>query len=208
MILYTKGKVNLYLGNCMELMASKPDNYYDLAVVDPPYGIGVTAMKMGGRKTVMPDKTKKWDKKPAPVYFHELKRVSENQIIWGGNYFNLPSNKSFIIWDKGETMYRRDFAECEYAWTSHDRPAKIYKLSPVQLDRIHTTQKPVKLYDWILDNYAKPEFKILDTHGGSFSSAIAAYYFGCEFDIIEIDEDYYNDGLKRFKLMTMQTKLF
>jgi len=134
-------------------MARHPDKFFDLAIVDPPYGIGVNKMHMGSRSTVKPD-TKVWDAVPPPAsYFIELFRVSKNQIIWGGNYFPLPVHKCFIVWDKGEGMYGRSFAECEIAWASFDTPARIFKHNPNQLDRIHPTQKPVKLYEWLLLNY-------------------------------------------------------
>src|SRR5689334_16929911 len=109
-------------------MARYPDKFWDLAIVDPEYGIGITSMNMGGRKTIKPDKSKTWDNAvPSDQYFAELFRVSKNQIIWGGNYFDLPVHKCFIIWDKGESMYGRDFAECEQAWASFDKPARVFK---------------------------------------------------------------------------------
>lgn len=185
--------------DCMIMMSRYPDKFFELAVVDPPYGIGVNGMKMGDRKTVKPD-TRQWDNKtPDNTYFVELNRVSKNQIIWGGNYFNLPATSCFIIWDKAETMYGRDFAECEQAWTSFDSPAKMFKRSPNQLDRFHPTQKPIALYSWLLKNYAKPGDKILDTHLGSGSSRIAAYKLGFDFYGCEIDHEYYEQAEKRFK---------
>jgi site-specific DNA-methyltransferase (adenine-specific) len=182
----------------MEYMAEFPDKFFDLAVVDPPYGININAECMGGRKTIKPDKTKLWDINiPSADYFNELFRVSKNQIIWGGNYFNLPNSRYFAIWDKGETMYGRDFAECEYAWVSKGG-TKIKKINPNQPDRIHSTQKPVALYSWILQNYAKPGYKILDTHLGSQSSRIAAYKLGFDFYGCELDADYFKEGCERF----------
>lgn len=197
----------LYI-DCMEYMKGCKDNEFELAIVDPPYGINVNKMNMGGRKTVMPDKSKKWDAAvPDSYYFDELMRVSQSQIIWGGNYFNLPCSQYFAIWDKGETMYGRDFAECEYAWISSGG-TRIFKLSPNQLNRFHPTQKPVKLYDWLLANYANEGDKILDTHLGSGSSAIAAHYGGFEFVGMELDEDYYKAACERFKRETSQTDMF
>jgi site-specific DNA-methyltransferase (adenine-specific) len=139
----------------MTLMARYPDNYFDLAVVDPPYGININ-MNMGIRKgKAKKHDNKKWDSCiPDQSYFNELLRVSSNQIIWGGNYFGLPKHRCFIVWDKGESMYGRDFAECEMAWTSFDKSAKIFKLNPNQHDRIHPTQKPIKLYKWIISEFA------------------------------------------------------
>jgi site-specific DNA-methyltransferase (adenine-specific) len=193
--------------DCMLGMAEYPDKYFDLAIVDPPYGIGVNQMNMGGRKTIRPD-DRTWDSKtPDTPYFIELMRVSKNQIIWGGNYFDLPQSKCFIIWDKGETMYERDFAECEQAWASFDKPARMFKKNPNQPERIHPTQKPVQLYRWLLKNYAQPGNKILDTHLGSGSSRIAAFDMGYDFTGFEIDKDYFEAQEKRFKQHTSQLKL-
>jgi site-specific DNA-methyltransferase (adenine-specific) len=194
--------------DCMEYMATLPDKAFNLAIVDPPYGIGVNAMNMGCRQTIKPDK-RNWDNSvPTEEYFNELRRVSKEQIIWGGNYFNLPPTRCFLIWDKGEMMYGRSFADCELAWTSFDKSARMYKKNPTDLSRIHPTQKPIKLYDWLLHNYAKPGQKILDTHLGSGSSAIAAHYFGVDFVGCELDDDYYNAAKKRFEQCTEQTTLF
>ena len=201
-------KINMMNGDCMEYMASLPDNAYDLAIVDPPYGIGVTGECMGGRQTIKPDKSKDWDSSaPTKEYFSELFRVSSNQIIWGGNYFEIPPSRYFTIWDKGETMYGRDFAEAEYAWVRKGG-TRIFKLSPNQVSRIHPTQKPVALYKWLLKNYAKPGDKILDTHGGSGSICIACHDMGFDLDWMELDEDYYNAAMKRFNAHTAQGSLF
>lgn len=194
--------------DCMKYMATQPDNAFDLAIVDPPYGIGANQMVMGSRKTVKPNK-KTWDSStPTDDYFLELQRVSANQIIWGGNYFKqVWPTRGFIVWDKGETMKGRSFAECEMAYTSMDMSARIYKQSPNDKFRIHPTQKPVKLYDWLLTNYAEPGQRILDTHLGSGSSAIAAHYFGCDFVGCEIDIDYFNAAEMRFAEATKQLAL-
>jgi site-specific DNA-methyltransferase (adenine-specific) len=190
--------------DCMEYMRSVPDKHFDLAIVDPPYGIDVTKMNMGGRKTVKKDESKSWDSSvPDEQYFLELFRTSKRQVIWGGNYFKLPCSQYFAIWDKGETMYGRDFAECEYAWVSSGG-TRIFKTSPIDVYRIHPTQKPRKLYDWILANYAKPGDKILDTHLGSGSSAIAAHYAGFEFVGTELDADYFKAAKERFNRETAQ----
>lgn len=189
----------VHLIDCMEFMKTCKDNYFELAIVDPEYGIDITSECMGGRKTVKPDKNKKWDKKPpGKEYFNELFRVSKNQIIWGGNYFHIWPNRYFIIWDKGETMYGRDFAECELAWTSIKR-TRIYKLSPNQLQRIHPTQKPVALYKWLLTNYAKPGDKIFDSHVGSGSIRIACHELGFDFEGCELDPDYHQAQEKRYQ---------
>lgn len=189
----------VYNMDCMEYMKGIPDKFFDLAVVDPPYGISVTKMNMGGRNTVKPDLNKKWDSTtPDKEYFKNLFRVSVRQIIWGGNYFDLPASQYFAIWDKGESMYGRDFAECELAWVSSGG-TRIFKKSPNQLNRIHPTQKPISLYAWILKNYAKTGDKILDTHLGSGSSRIAAYKLGFDFYATEIDKDYFESQEERFR---------
>ena len=192
-------KITLFNRDCMEYMVTLPDNAYDLAIVDPPYGINITKDCMGGRKTVTPSKDKNWDAAvPKKEYFEELFRISKNQIIWGGNYFDLPTSRYFAIWDKGETMYERDFAECEYAWV-RSGGTRIFKMSPVQLHRFHPTQKPVKLYKWLLKTYAIPTDKVLDTHFGSCSIGIACKNFGCTLDACEIDKEYYDKAVKRLK---------
>jgi len=191
----------------MQLMARYEDNHFDLAIVDPPYGIDVTKMNMGGRKRNKEDKNKDWDLGiPNQDYFNELFRVSKNQIIWGGNYFNLPANQYFAIWDKGETMYGRSFAECEYAWIGYGG-TRIYKKNPNQLDRIHPTQKPVKLYEWLLMNYAKEGDKILDTHLGSGSIAIASHNLGYDLTACELDKDYYDASIKRINQHKAQLRI-
>tara|TARA_Y100000593_G_scaffold22248_1_gene44502 strand:- start:190 stop:768 length:579 start_codon:yes stop_codon:yes gene_type:complete len=192
----------------MEAMKDMSDNQFDLAIIDPPYGINVNQMNMGGRKTIEPT-DKKWDNSiPEKKYFDELFRVSKDQIIWGGNYFGLPSNKCFFVWDKGETMYGRDFAECEYAWSSFNKPADMIKINPMQLERIHPTQKPVKLYEWLLMNYAKEGDKILDTHLGSGSIAIACHNLKFDLTGYEIDKEYYDSAVKRYEQHIKQLQLF
>ncbi len=192
----------------MDIMKEYPNKYFDLAVVDPPYGIGG---KFKGGKTGKMNfneiVNKDWDKVPSDEYFSELQRVSKNQIIWGGNYFNLPPTRCFIVWDK---IISEDFslAMAELAWTSFDKLAKIYKLQVPKNGKIHPTQKPVKLYDWIFKNYAKPTDKILDTHLGSGSSRIAAYKSGLSFVGIELDKDYFDAQEKRFNTFKSQLRLF
>jgi site-specific DNA-methyltransferase (adenine-specific) len=182
----------------MEALEKMQENEFDLAICDPPYGIGVTKMKMGGRKTVKVKK-KKWDETPPPPhYFKALFDKTLNQVIWGGNYFKIPPSQYFCIWDKAETMYGRDFAECEYAWVKSGG-TRIFKKSPNQLNRIHETQKPVALYKWLLKNYAKEGDKILDTHGGSMSIAIACGEMGFDLDLWELDEEYFNNGVERIQ---------
>lgn len=198
--------------DCMEYMATLPDKAFDLAIIDPPYGINVNH-NIGRRAGNKPSKYKPavWDSEPPPVeYFIELQRVSDNQIIWGANHFidriGKPS-PCWIVWDK---LFSEDvsFASCELAYTSFKTVTKRFKFSSARADGIHPTQKPVKLYDWLLHNYAKPGQRILDTHLGSGSSAIAAHYFGVDFVGCEIDEDYFNAAKKRFELSTAQRTLF
>jgi site-specific DNA-methyltransferase (adenine-specific) len=190
----------------MELMARYPDNYFDLAIVDPPYGIDRNGMNMGN--SVFNKDDKKWDNSiPTNEYFDELFRVSKNQIIWGGNYFPLPQSQYFAIWDKGETMYGRDFAECEFAWVKSGG-TRIYKKSPNQPERIHPTQKPVALYKWLLDKYGKQGDKILDTHLGSGSIAIACHDYGFDLTACELDKEYFDKAMQRINNHTAQTKLF
>jgi len=198
----------------MELMARYEDNYFDLAIVDPPYGIKASSgASTNGtmRKKIEKGEIKggNWDDAvPTKEYFDELFRVSKNQIIWGGNYFDLPPSKNFLIWDKGESIYGRCFAECEMAWGSFDKCARIYKKFPNQKDRIHPTQKPVGIYEWVLDLYAEEGFKILDTHLGSGSIALACHNRGFDLVACELDTDYYKDALKRLKTHQQQLTMF
>lgn len=199
--------------DCMEYMKTVPDKYFDLAIVDPPYGIGMDGGNVGYKGANNFEK-KNWDKEPPQkTYFNELFRVSVNQIIWGGNYFDLPPTRCYLIWDKGAGFKGRTYAECEQAWTSFNANARIYERDPLAngdyKGKAHPCQKPVKLYEWLLTNYAKPGQKILDTHLGSGSSAIAAHYFGVgEFVGCELDKDYYEAACKRFDMMTRQQAFF
>lgn len=204
--------IKIYNKDCLPAMQKMEDNQFDLAIVDPPYGLDITSHSVGGRNTIKSDKSKNWDKEiPNEEYFNHLFRISKNQIIWGGNFFDLRQNKCFMIWDKGETIYGRTFAECEYAWSSFntsDAIPRIFKKSPVQLNRIHTTQKPIALYKWLLRNYAKEGDKILDTHGGSMSIAIACWDYDFDLDLYEIDKDYFEAGKKRLEKHKKRPKSF
>ena len=193
--------------DCMEYMATLPDKAFELAIVDPPYGIGIT--ESGRLKKYNANKTKWDDLTPTDEYFKELFRVSANQIIWGGNYFDLPPTRGFIIWDKKQPE-DVTFASCEYAWSSFNTSAKTFYYSALkQVDkRIHPTQKPVALYEWLLIHYAKPGDKILDTHLGSGSSRIAAYDLGFDFVGCEIDKDYFDAQEERYQAHIAQTSLF
>lgn len=200
----------------MQMMARYPDKFFNLAIVDPPYGINASSGASTNstmRKKIASGKIKggDWDNGvPDKSYFDELFRVSKNQIIWGGNYFIdfLYSSKGFLIWDKGESIYNRDFAECEMAWSSFDKCARIFKFFPNQANRFHPTQKPVSLYTWIMKHYVNDGDIILDTHLGSGSSRIAAYDLGFDFYGCELDKDYYLAQEARFATHIAQTKLF
>jgi site-specific DNA-methyltransferase (adenine-specific) len=197
----------------MALMARYPDKYFDLAIVDPPYGIGASEMTMGSGKNKKYQKGKKWDNlTPAQNYFDALQRVSKNQIIWGGNYFQLPLTKSWIFWDKG--IYGDcDFADGELAWTSFNSVLRIAKIRykgflGADADRIHPTQKPIKLYQWLLEKYAQQGDKILDTHLGSGSIAIACYDYGFDLTACELDKEYFEKAMQRINNHMAQQKLF
>lgn len=203
------GKIKLYNMDCMDYLAQCSDNEFDLAVVDPPYGLPQRSGKGAGKladRQIQNMHKKGWDVSPKPDYFNQLTRSGKQQIIWGGNYFGLPPTRGFIVWDKVQPW--PNFSDCEFAWNSIDGVARIFKYDNRQDKKQHPTQKPVKLYQWILDNYAKPEHRILDTHLGSGSSAIAAHYFGCEFVGIELDKDYFEASVKRFEQETAQIDMF
>jgi len=194
----------------MQLMARYEDNHFDLAIVDPPYGIERFKAKDGGNSKKIKsfgDKDKNWnDIKPIDEYWNELFRVSKYQIIWGSNNFNLPTTEYFIVWDKMQMM--PSFAQCEQAWTNCRVPAKIYRKRSIDTERIHPTQKPVKLYEWLLMNYAKEGDKILDTHLGSGSIAIACHNLKFDLTACELDKDYYEASLKRLKIHQQQLTMF
>jgi len=200
-------KIQIINEDNMLLMARYPDNYFELAIVDPPYGIDINS---SGRLGHYGGKGKNWDSEtPQQNYFDELKRISKNQIIWGGNYFNLPPTRCFLIWDK-EQPENVSFASCEMAWTSFNESAKTFYKRPqnADIERIHPTQKPVALYKWLLDKYAKQGDKILDTHLGSGSIAIACHEYGFELTACELDAEYYDKAVKRIKNHVSQQKLF
>ncbi len=197
----------------MEYMKTLKDKSFDLAIVDPPYGIGRdgsvrTTSKHGGRKA---HKFKGWDNEtPDAEYFEELFRVSKNQIIWGANYFtkHLPASMGWIFWDKGQRICNSDG---ELAFSSFNRALRVAEYNRVELlieGTDHPTQKPVKLYNWIYKNYAERGQRILDTHLGSGNNAISAHYFGCDFVGGEIDKEYYDNACKRLKQRTGQFQIF
>lgn len=241
----------LYNMDCMDALRQFPDKFFDLAVVDPPYGGGGASQfcnverelqggaadfearrrsRFGGRfdryfsqqdgrnmggqipPTMEGDADiRHWDFAPPPAYFSELARVSKNQIIWGGNYFDLPPTRCFIVWEKLSISEDFSMAMCEYAWTSFNDNAKLFKCAPHGTKaegRFHPTQKPVRLYSWLLDRYAKPGYKILDTHAGSASSLVACHRAGLDAWGFEIDSGYYAKASARLEAEKAQTNLF
>ena len=220
-------KITITNEDCMDLLRRTPDKYYSLALVDPPYGINAcenlaknNGKKYGGKTLARRNtyKSKDWDtSSPNVEYFNELIRVSKNQIIWGANHFisKIPYNSScWIVWDK---KTNGAFADCELAYTSFNTAVRKFEYTwngmlqgdmKNKEERIHPTQKPVALYKWILDKYAKEGDKILDTHLGSGSIAIAAHDYGFELTCCELDVDYYNKAVERIKNHVSQLKLF
>lgn len=236
-----KAGSKMILGDCIPGMKDFEDGFFDLAIVDPPYGINAPMMNMGSnpnrkeggypstftanrirggrlnggagklRNRILNRSTITWDnEQPPPEYWEELFRVSKNVIVWGGNYFDLGPTRCFIAWDKLQPW--ENFSQVEQAWTSFDMPSKIFRHSNTgganAEEKIHPTQKPVELYRWCLNKFAKEGDKILDTHAGSQSSRIAAVNMGFHYWGWEINEEYFHAGNKRFQLMTAQTQLF
>ena len=207
--------INLYNCDNMEFMKNVPDKFYNLAIVDPPYGI-----KRDGHKGVeAKNKKHNWKKyefkgwdieRPSKLYWKELFRVSKNQIVFGANYFTkyLPPSMGWIFWDKGQDLTMSDG---ELAFTSFNKALRRKIMNRCQLvvegNLLHPTQKPVQLYKWLLTNYAKQGDKILDTHGGSMSIALACHDLGFDLDLCELDKDYFNAGIKRFEQHKKQLKL-
>ena len=229
-----------YNMDCMDGMKQFPDKYFDLAIVDPPYGDGgahgsdKTRAGSAERSTVIDHlhssqrkrerekvartggtwaskfgkKIISWDTAPKQDYFQELFRVSRNQIIWGGNYFNLPPTRCFVIWKKLTISENFTMAMCEYAWTSFNDNAKVFEYAPQDKNRFHPTQKPIALYKWLLNRYAKEGDKILDTHVGSASSLIACRESGFQYVGFEIDEGYFKMAQKRLQAVEAQMNIF
>jgi site-specific DNA-methyltransferase (adenine-specific) len=208
-------KIELLNIDCLHFLKQCEDKQFDLAIVDPPYEIADNPSRHGGSgagklKNRMLNKSakkfKEWDKKPTDEYWTELMRVSKNQIVWGGNYFDLPPTRGIICWDKVQPW--ENFSQIEYAWTSFSKPAKLYRFDNRTGGKIHPTQKPEELYKWLLDTYAEPNVKILDTHLGSGSIAIACWDYG--FDLIgcEIDKEYFDNANNRLNNHKKQGLLF
>jgi site-specific DNA-methyltransferase (adenine-specific) len=222
------GSLDLRLGDCMDVMKTFPDGHFDLAIVDPPYGISAEKMNMcdgyygKGRKDrlsqgsgklknrILQNGQSEWDAKPpGPEYFAELRRVSKHQIIWGANYFPLPPTRCVVSWDKEQPW--PNFSAWEMAWTSFDKPAKLFRWNNQGTGnpgKIHPTQKPVQLYKWLFQTFAEPGQRVLDTHLGSGSIAIAAHYAGIHLTACEISADYYEAAKARIAKETAQTELF
>jgi len=206
-------KIDITCEDNMDLIARYKDNYFDLAIVDPPYGGTFEKEKKTTRTGgTWASKYEKqivdWDIAPSDKYFKELFRVSKNQIIWGGNYFGLPPNRHFLIWRKLTISEKFTMAMCEYAWSSFNLNAKWVEIAPQDSNRFHPTQKPVKLYQWILENYAEKGDKILDTHLGSGSIAIACDKLGYDLTACEINKNYYEAAIERLEEHRKQLKLF
>lgn len=207
----------LYNIDCMEAMRNIPDKYFQLAITDPPYGIGIDGQKISINKNPKHNRKehqrKGWDKSiPQEEHFRELERVSVNQIIWGGNYFVehlKEGHKGWIVWDKGQRGLT--MSDCELAYTSFDKPTRIVTINRAELAKdgtIHPTQKPVKLYEWILKNYAQPGDRIIDTHAGSGASCIACHRMRYEWLAFEIDKDYYRKATERIQAEQAQLSIF
>ena len=212
----------VHLCDCMEFMRNVPDKYYELAIVDPPYGIGIDGQKGDARPygsgkyhaskwTRKQYEFKGWDKQPTNEYFDQLFRISVNQIVWGGNYFirHLSISKGWIFWYKGQNGLT--MSDGELAWSSFDKPTRQINLNRMALTiegTIHPTQKPVALYKWLLKNYAKPNDKIFDSHVGSGSIRIACHDMGFDFEGCEIDKDYWKAQEERFNTHISQLDLF
>lgn len=222
-----------YNMDCMEGMREFPDQFFDLAIVDPPYGIGADLFKNGSgaskdkgeygtavrvrknrlnygngklRNRFLNSSDTSWDVQPPPEYFQELFRVSKNQIIWGGNYFPLPPTRCIIVWDKLQPW--ENFSQVEMAWTSFDKPAAIFRLSNTMSGKIHPTEKPIQLYSFLLSRFAKEGDKILDTHAGSANSLIACRRAGFSYWGFEIDEGYFRAAKERLDAEEAQVNIW
>lgn len=204
----TIGSCTLHNCDNMDYMRGLPDGAFDLAIVDPPYGLPADSVNGRGKlkNRIMNTDGMEWDIAPSAEYFAELFRVSKNQIIWGGNYFDLPPTRGIICWDKMQPW--PNFSAWEMAWTSFDSVARIFKFDNRTGDKIHPTQKPVALYEWLLSKYAKSGDKILDTHLGSGSIAVACQTLGFELTGCELNKSYFQSSVKRIEANAQQASLF
>jgi len=185
--------------DCLEYMRTLPDKAFALAIADPPYGMDASSSQGAGKlksRVLNQGNIKRWDKAPPAEFFSELRRVCENVIIWGGNYFPLPPSRCILVWDKVQPW--ENFSQVEIAWTSFDRPAQLFQFDNRTGDKIHPTQKPVELYAWQLRKYAKAGDRIFDPMMGSQSSRIAAYKMGFDYVGCELDKEYFAKGCERF----------
>lgn len=205
--------INLYNTDCMTALRDMPDNMYDLAIVDPPYGMHEQGAQTGGIGTLKNrvfhrGAYEHWDISPSVEYFDELRRVSVNQIVWGGQYFTdkLPVSREWVSWDKCQPW--QTFSQIELAWTSYKGTSKLFKFDNRYSGKIHPTQKPVELYQWILSKYAKQGDRILDTHLGSGSIALACHTMGYSLDAYEIDAEYFAAAQARLHEHQRQMRLF
>jgi site-specific DNA-methyltransferase (adenine-specific) len=203
--------INLHLGCSLQAMREMKDNQYDLAIVDPPYGVDTASAfqgsgKLKNRALNTDNKIQRWDTAPSPEYFEELFRVSKQQIVWGGNYFDLPPTRCVIAWDKVQPW--ENFSGWEMGWTSFNKPAPLFKFDNRTGGKIHPTQKPIELYKWCLEKFASPGDKILDTHLGSGSIACACWDLGFDLDAWEIDTEYFEKTTERYTQYSKQSKLF
>lgn len=199
----------LYNMDCLEGMRLYPDGYFDIAIVDPPYGLDKSSTQGSGKlknRTFNTGDIHRCDTAPSQEYFQELFRVSKNQVIWGGDYFDLPPTRCILCWDKCQPW--ENFSQIEIAWTSYDKPAQLFRYDNRTGDKIHPCQKPIELYRWILSKYAESGDKILDTHVGSASSLIACKQLGFDFIGFEIDEQYYSSAMDRMNQIMIHKKLF
>jgi len=207
---YTLEKITLHHRDCVEAMREMDDDCFDLAIVDPPYQLGNSnayrgAGKLAKRALNQDDKIQRWDIAPNQQYFDELMRVSKNQIIWGGNYFDLPPTRCVIAWDKCQPW--ENFSQWEMAWTSYSKPAPLFKYDNRTGGKIHPTQKPVELYEWLLGKFANKGDKILDTHFGSGSHGIACHNMGYELTAYEVDGDFIAKTVNRIQRHQLQLQL-
>ena len=210
------GNIKLYNADCMEVMKAFKDKQFDLAIIDPPYGLGMGTVSIPSEKNTNSQqkfykdlKSKRWDDNtPNKEYFDELKRVSKNQIVWGGNYMaeHLGNTKCIIIWDK--MTYIPTMSQFEFAFCSFNKHPKMVKINSTDINRMHPTQKPIKLYGWLLQNYAKEGDTILDTHFGSLSIGIACHDMKFDLTAIELDKDYYEQAKQRLINHQRQLTLF